>query len=288
MQRTKVFVSYSHADKRYLSRLQTHLRPLDREGRVIWDDTQIRLGQAWEGEIRDAIQRARVAVLLISADFFASDYIDRVELPLLRDAQARNELLLQPVILSASRFERDPTLNWLQSVNSPQQPLNRLSDGEQEQIWDKVAKAVEAEIGVQSLGSSARIIDQMHIESVINKQPHDSSHVYRVKIESQGRELVGTVGGKVAGRITADDLETRLSKEDLQLVRTLEASMESAYARWVELYPKRFTDRPSAQELDQLLNGMKEDLLKILGFLEFLGFDLQDHYSRIRYLVQKM
>jgi len=284
VERTKVFVCYSHADESYLARLRTHLRPLDREQRVVWDDTKIRAGQAWDEEIRLAIQAARVAVLLVSADLFASDYIDRVELPLLREAS--RDVLLLPVILSASRFERDASLNWLQAVNSPQKALNMLPPGEQEQVWDKVARAVEAEIGVQSLGSSARIIDAMHIESVITKQPRDPNAAYGVKIESEGRELVGRVGGQVAGRVTRDDLDAQLSKDDLGLVRTLETSMQNAYKRWDELYPRRFDDPAAAKELDEMLAAMKEDLLKILGFLESLGFDLQDHYSRIRFLVQ--
>lgn len=74
--RTKVFISYSHADKEWLERLRRHLKPLDREGRLeCWDDTHIRPGDDWKQEIQNALDTAQVAVLLISADFFASDFI---------------------------------------------------------------------------------------------------------------------------------------------------------------------------------------------------------------------
>jgi peptidoglycan hydrolase-like protein with peptidoglycan-binding domain len=40
--RTKVFVSYSHADEKWLKMLQVHIAPLERNGIVVlWDDTKI-------------------------------------------------------------------------------------------------------------------------------------------------------------------------------------------------------------------------------------------------------
>jgi hypothetical protein len=142
--RTKVFVSYSHADREWLERLKRHLKPLVREGRLdCWDDTHIRPGDDWQQEIRTALDTAQAAVLLISADFFASDFIDEDELPpLLAAAQAKGVRIL-PVILSASRFARDPSLARFQAVNSPDRPLNKMSEGEQEEILDRLARTIE-------------------------------------------------------------------------------------------------------------------------------------------------
>ena len=143
--RTKVFISYSHADKDWLERLRRHLKPLVREGRLeCWDDTHIRPGDDWKQEIQNALDTAQVAVLLISADFFASDFIDETELPPLLDAALAKGVRILPVILSASRFTRNPDLARFQAVNPPSRPLNDMLPAEQEKVLDRLAHTIES------------------------------------------------------------------------------------------------------------------------------------------------
>ena len=74
-------MSYSHEDRPWLERLRVHLRPLERAGLVdLWDDRRIKPGTRWRDEIRNAMAEARIAVLLVSADFLASDFIASNEL----------------------------------------------------------------------------------------------------------------------------------------------------------------------------------------------------------------
>src|SRR3954468_19310103 len=115
--RTKVFISYSHKDQEWLERLKRHLKPLVREGLECWDDTHIRPGDDWQREIRTALDTAQIAVLLISANFFASDFIDENELPSLLAAARAKGVRILPVIISASRFARHPDLRRFQAVN---------------------------------------------------------------------------------------------------------------------------------------------------------------------------
>lgn len=142
--RNQVFISYSHRDKNWLDRLCIHLRPLERQGLVeLFDDNKIAAGARWREEIKATLDKAKVAVLLISADFLASDFIAEDELPpLLKKAQSGGATIL-PVIVSACRFHREKTLSEYQAVNDPKRPLASLTPAESEQVLVAVSEAVE-------------------------------------------------------------------------------------------------------------------------------------------------
>jgi hypothetical protein len=141
----KVFISYSHEDVRYLNRLRVHLRPLERDHVIeVWDDTRISPGTEWREAISDALSSAKVGILLISADFLASDFIVNNELPPLLEAASSSGTTILSVILSPSRFQLMPELSRYQVVNSPNKPLSKLPLAEKEAVWVKVANSVEA------------------------------------------------------------------------------------------------------------------------------------------------
>ena len=105
--RTKAFISYSHADKAYLERLQKHLKPDLREGAVqVWDDTQIPPGGDWLATIERALAEAQVAILLVSADFLASDFVTKVELPKILAAARDEGVTILLVMLGHCGFRR--------------------------------------------------------------------------------------------------------------------------------------------------------------------------------------
>jgi TIR domain/SIR2-like domain len=140
--RTKVFISYSHTDAKHLERLHKHLAPYERMGVLdYWDDTKIGPGVMWRKEIERAISCAKVAILLVSADFLASKFITENELPpLLAAAQGGGANILS-VILSPSGFE-DSGLAQFQAMNSPSRPLSKMNKNDKEDTWKRVAKIV--------------------------------------------------------------------------------------------------------------------------------------------------
>ena len=70
-----VLISYSHKDERYRNGLETHLSALKRQGLISqWHDRKITGGSEWKGQIDDNLQKARIILLLICADFLHSDY----------------------------------------------------------------------------------------------------------------------------------------------------------------------------------------------------------------------
>jgi internalin A len=120
--RNPVFVSYSHKDKRWRDDLDTHLRPYLRGGSIVsWSDQQIAPGSEWFKEIRSALVYSKIAVLLVSPDFLASDFIDQHELgPLLKEAkQGGVRILWVPV--RASSYKKTALKDY-QAVLDPAQP----------------------------------------------------------------------------------------------------------------------------------------------------------------------
>jgi hypothetical protein len=139
-----VFVSYSHADRKWLQRLRVHLKPLERYGTIdLWDDTRITPGKLWRDEVREALGRARAAVLLITADFLASDFITNDELPpLLAAAEERGTKIL-PIIIKPCRFEQTEELSRFQAVNPPSKPLVAMRSAGQEELFVRLSRTIE-------------------------------------------------------------------------------------------------------------------------------------------------
>jgi hypothetical protein len=139
----RIFLSYSHTDARWLSRLQIHLRVIERRGIVdLWSDTRIHAGAKWREELRDAIKTSSAAVLLLSADFLASEFIMTNELPPLLAAGERRGVLIIPIMISACRFQSIKELAQFQCINDPSKPLNLMPKGRQEQVFDNVAERI--------------------------------------------------------------------------------------------------------------------------------------------------
>jgi adenylate cyclase len=143
-----VVISYSHQDKKWLSKLKTHLRPYERDKKIsYWDDTKIEAGARWHEEIKKALGAATVAVLLVSPDFLASEFIALNELPPLLNAGKNDGLQVLWVPLRASAFEETEICEY-QAVCDPGKPLSSLNKAEQDQalvdISRKIVKSARA------------------------------------------------------------------------------------------------------------------------------------------------
>ena len=110
----------------------------------VWDDSRIQSGTEWQSEIFKALAVSRIALLLISANFFASDFIWIKELPVLLWAAEIGGTVVLPLIISASRFSRVPELARYQAINDPLRPLDGLKSSEQELVLDDMTRRIEA------------------------------------------------------------------------------------------------------------------------------------------------
>ena len=117
MTKPTVFISYSHKDEEWKDRLVTHLGVLEQVGRItIWDDRRIDAGDTWYDEIKQAMEEAAVTVCLISADYLASDFCVKEEIPYLLERRARNGMTLIPVLLRPCLWKAVPWLTPIQML----------------------------------------------------------------------------------------------------------------------------------------------------------------------------
>ena len=126
LRRDLVFISYSHVDGEWLAKLKTHLKPFVREAKMkIWDDTQIRAGADWKQGITQALAAVKVAVLLVSPEFVASDFITAEEVPPLMAAAKNGGVTILWVPVRASSYKQTPIAAY-QALHPPTTPLATL------------------------------------------------------------------------------------------------------------------------------------------------------------------
>ena len=140
--RDTIFICYSHKDNSWREVFEKNLQIGVVQGKYeIWSDQHIAPSEIWEEKINSTLSRCRVAILLVSHDFFKSDYIigkEIVKILALHRAQGlgifwvrihnvNNELLKMSHLLdiqSASRLVNKPLADL--SVNELDEEVGEI------------------------------------------------------------------------------------------------------------------------------------------------------------------
>lgn len=288
--RAGIFVSYSRADRDWLDRLRTHLTPYVRGERLdLWDDTKIPPSCNWAMEINQALGKARVAVLLVSPDFLASEFVTHVELPeILR--RAGTDLTVVWIPIRASAYDATP-LKDFQAAHDPHRPLATLPRAKQDEAMVAISKHIAAAVDINAVGNAFRIIDDFEPQAKAfmagSPEPEKAAaHSWRAEQVEASIRLVEP--GRQRELITAKDL-AQLDTDAQKLIRAYERTMKELFERWTELKPKRVaqdleTRREAREESDGVRRDLCQELNGLLGFIESMGMSLQDHYAHVRYL----
>ena len=147
MARRGLFISYSHADRQWLRELHIQLVPLVRLGLALWDDTQLGPGAQWRREIQRAIAQSRAALLLVSPDFLASEFIDRWELAPLLEARDKEALAIMWVHVRACLYEQT-AIGSLQAAHDVTRPLDSLAPPERGAMLAEICRRVQEAMGI--------------------------------------------------------------------------------------------------------------------------------------------
>ena len=157
VQRSGVFIAYSHRDRDLLGELQVHLKPLQKAWMLdLWDDERVDDGPRGEQELRRAIATTRVAVLLVSPGFMTSPLVAAHALPVLLAAQEHPRaavmcLYLRPAMDVFAEFKfldaqtqapRSIRITNFYGLNDPLRPLAALEKPARHQIFQAAAEEI--------------------------------------------------------------------------------------------------------------------------------------------------
>jgi internalin A len=137
----KIFVSYSHNNTVWLGKIKSHLSGLRRKNLIKdWTDQEIQAGEKWNEKIIDELKKADIVILLLSADFIASDYIWEVELKKVLD----NRKTIIPIYIESCDLAAIPNFNGTEEKISNFEIIPKDENGKLRPInlWANEAEAL--------------------------------------------------------------------------------------------------------------------------------------------------
>jgi hypothetical protein len=138
----RVFYSYSHKDTELRDRLGTYLAPLKHQKKIDeWYDRKIQPGAKWETEISARLESADLIMLLVSADFLASDYCFGVELDKAFTRLKRGDVKVVPILLKPCLWQ-ESRFSAIQII--PRDARAITSWGSTEEAFNEVANEISA------------------------------------------------------------------------------------------------------------------------------------------------
>ncbi|NUO00340.1 MAG: SUMF1/EgtB/PvdO family nonheme iron enzyme [Saprospiraceae bacterium] len=122
----KIFIAYAREDKPLLQKLRTHLNVMKRQQHCeIFYDGEIMPGETWDERLKAELHTAHIFVLLVTAEFLDSDYVNETELPKILDRRSKGEAEVIAVILKDCLWEYTE-LQHLQVVLKDEHPIEAV------------------------------------------------------------------------------------------------------------------------------------------------------------------
>jgi TPR repeat protein len=136
----KVFISYSSKDDEFRSQLEAHLAVLRRQGMIDdWHFRKILPGDEWEKEISEELDHANIVLLLVSADFLASDYCYDIEMRRALERHDSGTARVMPIIVRAVDWRSAP-FSKLQTLPTDAVPVAEWTSPDR--AWLTVTDAI--------------------------------------------------------------------------------------------------------------------------------------------------
>ncbi len=163
----EVFYSYAHKDEALREELETHLSLLRRQGQISgWHNRNINAGTEWAQAIDEHLGTAQIILLLISADFLASDYCYSIEMQYALGRHEAGEVCVIPILLRPVSWEGAP-FSRLQMLPRDNIPVVSPTWYSRDEAWTHVVQELRKVITslktTLSIPSSAPALRIWHV-----------------------------------------------------------------------------------------------------------------------------
>lgn len=149
-----IFFSYTHIDEPLRDELEVHLALLRREGLIeAWHDRRIVAGSNIDDSISEQLEQADIILLLVSANFIASDYCYSREMKRAMERHATGEARVIPVILRACEWHGAP-FGKLMAVPTDGRPVTSWPN--RDEAFTDIAKSIRKAVGQPTQRSAAQ------------------------------------------------------------------------------------------------------------------------------------
>lgn len=256
-----VFIIYAREDEPFRAELKKQLLPMERSGMLrVWTDRELIAGDHWEPEIKKQLQNADLILMLVSSDYFDSDYIHAVELREAIERHERGEARVVPVIVRPCAWETDTVVNSLQVLPTDGVPVNDTRHWHtREAAWVDVVRGVRRTL--------QQLADERSENEAARQAAEKAEAERRAAEEQRAREAAETRRREEAARSEAEarrqaeaeaarrreqaEAERRTAEENTWQTALQTGTAEALYA-YLNHYPAGNYAREARQRIKQL------------------------------------
>lgn len=192
-----IFIIYARKDQDALNDFRAHLKSIEvTEQLNVWYDGEILPGQDWNEEIQTRLNSSDIILLLISKDFFNSDYIEKKELSLALDRHDNLKCVILPVIVRACVWEDHFLISKFQALPENADPVYSNKWHNSDEAWTDVVRKLKKVVGQLREGKTPE-------PPPLKEESFARDHIYHTPYIKQTVRCVFCKGsGKVKGGVS--------------------------------------------------------------------------------------
>lgn len=243
-----IFIAFANEDRDVRDKLLKQMNLVKgRQGWKIWSAYEIKAGEQWDTEIQQRLTDAEVVVLLLSTDFFNSEYIIEKELPEVISKHQKGDCQIIPVIARVchwkdTAFGDYAQLGDIQALPAGEKPMmSKKYWDEEDQPYFEVVQGIIDSIRAFQLRKKERAerIEQERL--LLEKQKQEAAMQARLSDEKQKAE---------AERIRQAERETQ-EKIRQEQVKQKERALEQKAREEQESDAKRRRETQAKKDIEE-------------------------------------